>query len=120
VLGVAADSSAAAVRKRFWRVSLLVHPDKCDHPQAARAFDAFTKAAQALQDTSVRADLDAKRDAAADAKLTDAALAELEKERKWRVLQGKATAEDLKCVSLHSRLASSQILFCYSSSPGFR
>jgi curved DNA-binding protein CbpA len=99
VLGMAPESSAAHVRKCFWKVSLLIHPDKSDHPQAGKAFDAVTKAAQALRDTVRRADLDAKRDAAADAKLTDAAIADMEREREWRILQGRATAEDLKCAS---------------------
>lgn len=34
VLGVYPGSSTAAVRKRYWRLSLLVHPDKCGHPKA--------------------------------------------------------------------------------------
>lgn len=97
MLGSTPEASAAEVRKRFWRVSLLIHPDKCAHAQAAAAFDAVKKAAQALQDSGARAELDARRHAAADAEMDRTVMAELERERQWRVLQGKGTAEDLKC-----------------------
>jgi hypothetical protein len=33
-----------SVKKAFWKLSLMVHPDKCDHPQAAEAFDLVKKA----------------------------------------------------------------------------
>lgn len=33
------DCTVDEVRRQFRKVSLLVHPDKCDHPQAAAAFD---------------------------------------------------------------------------------
>ena len=101
VLGASPDASATEVKKRFWRVSLLIHPDKCSHAQAGAAFDAVKKAAQALQDSGARAELDAQRHAAADAELDRAVMAELERERQWRVLQGKGTAEDLKCAPCH-------------------
>ena len=39
----------AAVKKAFRRLSLLIHPDKCQHPRANDAFQAVTKAAEALQ-----------------------------------------------------------------------
>ncbi len=39
----------AAVKKTYWRLSLLIHPDKCGHPCANDAFQAVTKAAEALQ-----------------------------------------------------------------------
>ena len=39
----------AAVKKTFWRLSLLIHPDKCRHPRANDVFQAVTKAAEALQ-----------------------------------------------------------------------
>ena len=40
---------AGEVRKRYWRLSLLIHPDKCDHPRAHDAFQAVTSAAKELQ-----------------------------------------------------------------------
>jgi curved DNA-binding protein CbpA len=40
---------AGEIKKRYWRLSLLIHPDKCDHPQANDAFQAVTAAAKELQ-----------------------------------------------------------------------
>ena len=40
---------AGEVKKRYWRLSLLIHPDKCDHPRANDAFQAVTGAAKELQ-----------------------------------------------------------------------
>lgn len=97
VLDVPPAATNAEVRKRFWRASLLVHPDKCAHASAGRAFDAIRGAAHALQDDAARQGLDASRAAAEGAELDRQAAAELEMERRWRVLQGKATAADLRC-----------------------
>lgn len=33
------DATPEEVRKQYRKLSLLVHPDKCSHPQAASAFD---------------------------------------------------------------------------------
>jgi DnaJ-class molecular chaperone len=106
VLGGDASLTGAQIKKKFWRVSLLIHPDKCSHKEAGNAFDAVKKAAQVLQDLTQRAELDSSRDQAEDAALNAAVMAELEKERKWRVLQGKATAEDLKWA------VTARLLFC--------
>ena len=38
VLGVEPQMAAGEVKKRYWRLSLLIHPDKCDHSQAHEAF----------------------------------------------------------------------------------
>lgn len=65
VLGVEPSTPSADIRKRYWRLSLLVHPDKCDHAGAAEAFAAVSKAAKTLQDTDKRRALDASRCAAA-------------------------------------------------------
>lgn len=35
---------------RYWKMSLLVHPDKCPHPQAHQAFIKLNKAFKELQD----------------------------------------------------------------------
>jgi hypothetical protein len=40
---------AGEVKKRYWRLSLLIHPDKCSHPRAHDAFQAVTAAAKELQ-----------------------------------------------------------------------
>lgn len=56
VLGVEdpAGISAGDMKKRYWKLSLLVHPDKCAHPGAAAAFQALSKAAALLGDAAAR------------------------------------------------------------------
>lgn len=49
LLGIAPEASAAEVKKRYWRLSLLIHPDKCGHARANDAFQAVSAAAKALQ-----------------------------------------------------------------------
>ena len=88
VLGVAPDASAAAIRKAFWRLSLLVHPDKCDHPDAPLAFDVVKKASEALGDAETRAALEAKRAEAANREGFDAWLAEERRKAEWRLKRG--------------------------------
>uniref|UniRef100_A0A061SI49 DnaJ-like protein n=1 Tax=Tetraselmis sp. GSL018 TaxID=582737 RepID=A0A061SI49_9CHLO len=58
VLGVPRSAAKADVKKRYWRLSLLIHPDKCAHPRAQEAFAAVNAAAKTLQDESGRAQLD--------------------------------------------------------------
>lgn len=40
LLGVAINAPAADVRKRYMKLSILIHPDKYDHPLAKSAFQA--------------------------------------------------------------------------------
>jgi DnaJ family protein C protein 8 len=49
------DSSLEEVKKQYRKLSLLVHPDKCKHPQAKEAFGALAKAQQLLLDSEERA-----------------------------------------------------------------
>ncbi|KAK8942276.1 hypothetical protein KSP40_PGU015930 [Platanthera guangdongensis] len=48
------DSSLDDVKKQYRKLSLLVHPDKCKHPQAKDAFGALAKAQQLLLDPQER------------------------------------------------------------------
>ncbi|CAK9184668.1 unnamed protein product [Ilex paraguariensis] len=48
------DSSPEEVKKQYRKLSLLVHPDKCKHPQAKEAFGALAKAQQLLLDSQER------------------------------------------------------------------
>lgn len=48
------DSSPEDVKKQYRKLSLLVHPDKCKHPQAKEAFGALAKAQQLLLDPPER------------------------------------------------------------------
>lgn len=52
--------SKSEVKKKYWKLSLLIHPDKCDHPKAQAAFAAVNDAAKTLQDESGRKQLDDK------------------------------------------------------------
>lgn len=54
VLGVDTSTPSAEVKKRYMRLSLLIHPDKCKHKDAHEAFQAVAKAAKTLQDSSAR------------------------------------------------------------------
>lgn len=56
-----AATATGDIRKRYWRLSLLVHPDKCAAPGAAEAFQAVSAAATLLQDEAGRKGVDAAR-----------------------------------------------------------
>ncbi|GIL65882.1 hypothetical protein Vafri_19522 [Volvox africanus] len=89
VLGVSPSASAGDVKKRYMRLSLLIHPDKCSHPLAHEAFQAVAASAKVLQDSGTRSALDERR---ADAELrrrAAAAAAAQERERAWRVARGE-------------------------------
>jgi DnaJ family protein C protein 8 len=47
------DATPEEVRKQYRKLSLMVHPDKCKHPQAAVAFDCEWDAAQPTTDAEV-------------------------------------------------------------------
>ena len=95
VLDVDPSASVGEIKKHYWKLSLLIHPDKCDHPQAADAFQAVASAAQALQDSNGRAAVDKRREETELRKFTQEFAVQQERERQWRIAQGKATAEDL-------------------------
>ncbi|GIL91130.1 hypothetical protein Vretimale_9578 [Volvox reticuliferus] len=89
VLGVSPSTSVGDVKKRYMRLSLLIHPDKCSHPLAHEAFQAVAASAKVLQDSEARSALDERR---ADAELrrrAEAAAEAQERERAWRVARGE-------------------------------
>ncbi|KAH7654739.1 Dnaj-like subfamily c member 8 protein [Dioscorea alata] len=53
-LNLSFDSSPEEVKKQYRKLSLMVHPDKCKHPQAKEAFGALAKAQQLLLDPQER------------------------------------------------------------------
>eukprot|EP00899_Mesostigma_viride_P025454 jgi/Mesvir1/6093/Mv00810-RA.1 len=94
ILGVEPNAAPGVVKKRFWKLSLLVHPDKCSHPKAGDAFGIVDKAAKELMDAGKRAALDGRRE---DEKLRQQFEAELVEKKEaaiWRRARGEATAED--------------------------
>jgi DnaJ family protein C protein 8 len=64
------------IKKRYRERSLLIHPDKCHHPQAPVAFDRLKTAQEGLLDEKKRALLD---EAIADARML------LIRKHKWTV-----------------------------------
>ena len=54
VLGVEPTATSGEIKKRYWRLSLLIHPDKCAHPRANDAFQAVSKVSKDLQVRSVQ------------------------------------------------------------------
>ncbi|KAK9869043.1 hypothetical protein WJX84_007358 [Apatococcus fuscideae] len=89
------SEKAGTVKKAFWRLSLLVHPDKCRHPRANDVFQAVTKAAEALQDGGERAKVLQRKEDERVRKLELEAAEGDERARQWRVVKGEATADDL-------------------------
>lgn len=49
------DSNIEDVKKQYRKISLMIHPDKCKHPQAKEAFAALAKAQQLAIDPEERA-----------------------------------------------------------------
>ncbi|KAK4280176.1 hypothetical protein QN277_011834 [Acacia crassicarpa] len=60
ILGVNHNMSTDNIKKRYWKISLLVHPDKCSHPLAHQAFIKINKAFKELQDPEKRKAMDDK------------------------------------------------------------
>ena len=66
VLGLRRSASGTAVRQKYRRRALLVHPDKNPSPDAQRAFDALREAHETLSDDARRRDYDRKLKRIAD------------------------------------------------------
>jgi curved DNA-binding protein CbpA len=94
VLALQPGASAGEVKKAYWRLSLLIHPDKCSHPRAAEAFAALAKARDELADGSARAALDARRAEAALRAEFNAELAGKVQAAQWRRTRGLAPLPD--------------------------
>ncbi|KAL0052999.1 hypothetical protein WJX82_011271 [Trebouxia sp. C0006] len=95
VLGVEPSATSGEIKKRYWRLSLLIHPDKCAHPRANDAFQAVSKMSKELQDVSKRKAIDDAREDARLFKIASELADDEERKRQWRVARGEATAEDL-------------------------
>lgn len=91
VLGLEHSAGPGEVKKRYWRVSLLVHPDKCGHARANEAFQAAAAAANTLQDPAARAALEGRAAARRQAKAEEEMAAQAEREEQWRVLRAGGT-----------------------------
>eukprot|EP00879_Flechtneria_rotunda_P009959 GHRR01010415.1.p1 GENE.GHRR01010415.1~~GHRR01010415.1.p1 ORF type:complete len:452 (+),score=207.12 GHRR01010415.1:49-1404(+) len=106
VLGVEPAADTASIRKRYWCLSLLVHPDKCSHPAAQEVFQAVSKAAQLLQDSTWRQQLDAAQDDAKLHKQALAAAADAERAVAWKRARGEAIPAGLAVTLAAAKAAS--------------
>ncbi|KAK4601489.1 hypothetical protein RGQ29_010878 [Quercus rubra] len=88
VLGVNHNMSADNIKKRYWKLSLLVHPDKCPHPQAHQAFIKLNKSFKELQDPDKRKAMDDKIKLKEEQEAFKAELKSMREAAQWRRLQG--------------------------------
>ncbi|XP_059630891.1 uncharacterized protein LOC132273828 [Cornus florida] len=88
VLGVNRNMLADNMKKRYWKLSLMVHPDKCPHPQANQAFIKLNKAFKDLQDPEKRKALDDKIRLKEEQEAFKKELKVLREAAQWRRLQG--------------------------------
>ncbi|KAI4352862.1 hypothetical protein L6164_007073 [Bauhinia variegata] len=88
VLGVNHNMSNDNMKKRYWKKSLLVHPDKCSHPQAHQAFIKLNKAFKELQDPEKRKAMDEKIKLKQEQEEMQAELKVMREAALWRRSQG--------------------------------
>ncbi|XP_043699835.1 J protein JJJ2-like [Telopea speciosissima] len=88
VLGVNLNMSTDNMKKRFWKLSLLVHPDKCCHPQAHQAFVKINRVFKDLQDPDKRKVIDDKIRLKEEQEAFKAELKARREAAQWRRLQG--------------------------------
>ncbi|XP_019160234.1 PREDICTED: GPALPP motifs-containing protein 1-like [Ipomoea nil] len=88
VLGVNRNMASENMKKRYWKLSLMVHPDKCSHPQAHQAFVKLNKAFKDLQDPDKRKALDDKIKLKEEQEEMKADLQAMREAAQWRRLQG--------------------------------
>ncbi|KAG4910691.1 hypothetical protein JHK87_056807 [Glycine soja] len=88
VLGVNHNMSSDNIKKKYWKMSLLVHPDKCSHPQAHQAFIKLNKAFKELQDPEKRKAMDEKIKLKQEQEQFQAELKTMREAALWRRSQG--------------------------------
>lgn len=88
VLGVNHNMSDGNIKKKYWKISLLVHPDKCSHPQANQAFIKLNKAFKELQDPEKRKEMDEKIKLKQEQEDLKAELKVMREAALWRRSQG--------------------------------
>lgn len=106
VLGVSIKMSAENMKKRYWKLSLMVHPDKCSHPQANQAFAKLNKAFKDLQDPVKRKVLDDKIKLKEEQESYQAELKAMREAAQWRRLQGiSMEGDDILLAELDVKVA---------------
>jgi curved DNA-binding protein CbpA len=94
VLGVNWKMSTDNMKKRYWKLSLLVHPDKCPHPSAQEAFVKLNNAFKDLQDPEKRGAIDEKIKKKDEMEQFEIELKAMREAAEWRRLQGISLAGD--------------------------
>ncbi|KAK9921375.1 hypothetical protein M0R45_029886 [Rubus argutus] len=97
VVAAEAESANQADRfqeKRYWKLSLLVYPDKCAHPQANQAFVKLNKAFKELQDPEKRRALNEKIELKETHERFFIELRAMREAAQWRKLQGISVEGD--------------------------
>ncbi|KAK7379824.1 hypothetical protein VNO78_34348 [Psophocarpus tetragonolobus] len=94
VLGVNHNMSSDNIKKRYWKIALLVHPDKCSHPQAHQAFIKLNKAFKELQDPEKRKAMDEQIKLKQEQEQFKAELKTMREAALWRRSQGIAMEGD--------------------------
>ncbi|GJM94230.1 hypothetical protein PR202_ga10860 [Eleusine coracana subsp. coracana] len=72
----------------YWKLSLLVHPDKCPHPSAQEAFVKLNNAFKDLQDPDKRGAIDEKIKKKEEMEQFEIELKAMREAAEWRRLQG--------------------------------
>lgn len=88
VLGINWKMSSENIKKRYWKLSLLVHPDKCPHPSAQEAFVKLNNAFKDLQDPGKRGVIDEKIKKKEEMEQFEVELKAMREAAEWRRLQG--------------------------------
>ncbi|KAL6195054.1 hypothetical protein ACLB2K_030676 [Fragaria x ananassa] len=99
VLGANHNVSADNIKKRYWKLSLSVHPDKCSHPQASQAFVKLNKAFKELQDPQKRRALDEKIELKEKQERFNVELRAMREAAMWRKMQGIYKEGDKKLLA---------------------
>jgi curved DNA-binding protein CbpA len=94
VLSASPEHSNAELKKVYWKLSLVIHPDKCDDACAAAAFDAVKKAYETLKDETQRKVLDEKRKSAKDREEFQAWLKNEREKAIWRKKRNESLPGD--------------------------
>ncbi|KAL5223151.1 hypothetical protein ABZP36_027864 [Zizania latifolia] len=94
VVGVNWKMSSDNIKKRYWKLSLLVHPDKCPHPSAQEAFVKLNNAFKDLQDPEKRCVIDEKIKKKEEMEQFEVELKAMREAAEWRRLQGVSLEGD--------------------------
>ncbi|KAI5071254.1 hypothetical protein GOP47_0013505 [Adiantum capillus-veneris] len=94
LLGLKVGASAELMKKRYWKLSLLVHPDKCTHPKAHEAFTALNQAFKDLQDPMKRAKIDQQIQEKETREEFKAELKAKREAAEWRKIRGESLPGD--------------------------